>query len=157
MRISDWSSDVCSSDLVTILDVGCGFGEALGYHRARGCDAHGIEADRNILRVAQRHGLNVTAGLFEAACYAPQKFDIVTLDQVIEHASDPAALLRNGHQVLKPGGPAFVSTPNPNGWGAKLFGRRWIHWHAPYHLHYFTRHSMKRLAAKIGRAQVWPP
>src|SRR3546814_13408352 len=28
---------------VTILDVGCGFGEALGYHRARGCDAHGIE------------------------------------------------------------------------------------------------------------------
>src|SRR3546814_2155641 len=90
MRISDWSSDVCSSDLegrlrvwwsglkasafrwvprdVTILDVGCGFGEALGYHRARGCGAHGIEADRNILRVAQRHGLNVAAGLFEAAC-----------------------------------------------------------------------------------------
>src|SRR3546814_12124599 len=31
-----------------------------------------------------------------------------------------------------------------------LFGRRWIHWHAPYHLNYFTRHSMKRLAAKVG-------
>src|SRR3546814_11723906 len=54
------------------------------------------------------------------------------------------------HQVLKPGGQAIVSTPNPNGWGAKLFGRRWIHWHAPYHLNYFTRHSMKRLAAKVG-------
>src|SRR3546814_7156981 len=37
-----------------------------------------------------------------------------------------------------------------SGWGAKLFGRRWIHWHAPYHLNYFTRHSMKRLAAKVG-------
>src|SRR3546814_20777876 len=31
-----------------------------------------------------------------------------------------------------------------------LFGRRWIHWHAPYHLNYFTRHSMKRLAANVG-------
>src|SRR3546814_13687534 len=69
---------------VTILDVGCGFGEALGYHRARGCDAHGIEADRNILRVAQRHGLNVTAGPFEAARLAPPKFDIVTPDQACE-------------------------------------------------------------------------
>src|SRR3546814_11350354 len=39
---------------VTILAVGCGFGEALGYHRARGCDAHGIAADRNILRFAPR-------------------------------------------------------------------------------------------------------
>src|SRR3546814_20100358 len=72
---------------VTILDVGCGFGEALGYHRARGCDAHGIEADRNILRVAQRHGLNVTAGLFEVDWDALQQFDIVTHDPVYENAA----------------------------------------------------------------------
>ena len=56
---------------VRVLDVGCGFGESLGYHRARGCEAHGVEADANILRVATRHGLNVRVGLFDAANYAP--------------------------------------------------------------------------------------
>src|SRR3546814_14010660 len=146
MRISDWSSDVCSSDLVTILDVGCGFGEALGYHRARGCDAHGIEADRNILRVAQRHGLNVTAGLFEAACYAPQKFDIVTLDQVIEPASDQADLLRNVTKGLKPGGQAIVSTPNPHGLREKQFCLRWPCWHAPHQLNDFPSLSKTEFA-----------
>lgn len=135
---------------VTILDIGCGFGESLGYHRARGCDAHGIEADRNILRVAERHGINVRAGLFAASCYAPEQFDVVTLDQVIEHAADPISLLRDVRRVLKPGGQAIISTPNPNGWGARMFGRRWIHWHAPYHLNYFTRRSMMRTAATVG-------
>jgi len=135
---------------VTILDIGCGFGESLGYHRARGCDAHGIEADQNILRVAERHGLSVRAGLFEASCYASQQFDVVTLDQVIEHAPDPTALLRDVHWVLRSGGQAIISTPNPDSWGARLFGRRWIHWHAPYHLNYFTRQSMQQAAAKTG-------
>ena len=41
---------------VRVLDVGCGFGQTLGYHKARGCDVYGVEADRNILRVAQRFG-----------------------------------------------------------------------------------------------------
>jgi 2-polyprenyl-3-methyl-5-hydroxy-6-metoxy-1,4-benzoquinol methylase len=133
-----------------VLDIGCGFGESLGYHRERGCDAHGVEADRNILRVAERHGLNVKVGLFDAAHYEPASFDVVTLDQVIEHVSAPAEVLAGVHRVLKPGGMLVVSTPNADGWGARLFGRRWIHWHAPYHLQFFSRASMARCAADAG-------
>ncbi|WP_428419980.1 class I SAM-dependent methyltransferase [Methylibium sp.] len=135
---------------VRILDIGCGFGETLGYHIARGCDAHGVEADRNILRVAERHGLNVQVGLFDPGRYAPASFDVVTLDQVIEHVSDPLGVLRGIHQVLKPGGTLILSTPNADGWGARVFGRRWIHWHAPYHQQFFSRRSMREAAAKSG-------
>jgi 2-polyprenyl-3-methyl-5-hydroxy-6-metoxy-1,4-benzoquinol methylase len=135
---------------VRVLDIGCGFGEALGYHRARGCDAHGVEADANILRVAQRHGLQVRVGLFEPAAYAPSSFDVVTLDQVIEHVADPLSVLRGVEQVLKPGGMAVLSTPNARGWGARLFGRRWIHWHAPYHQQFFTTESMQSAARAAG-------
>lgn len=135
---------------VKVLDIGCGFGESLGYHQARGCEAHGVEADRNILRVANRYDLNVKVGLFQASDYSPNAFDFVTLDQVIEHASDPEQLLRDIHSVLKPGGTVIISTPNPKGWGARLFGRRWIHWHAPYHLSYFTPQSMRNLATRTG-------
>jgi 2-polyprenyl-3-methyl-5-hydroxy-6-metoxy-1,4-benzoquinol methylase len=135
---------------VRVLDIGCGFGESLGYHRARGCDAHGVEADANILRVAERHGLQVRHGLFDAAHYAPASFDVVTLDQVLEHVSEPGRVLRGIHQVLRPGGLLVLSTPNADGWGAKLFGGRWIHWHAPYHLQFFSHDSMQRIAEEAG-------
>jgi 2-polyprenyl-3-methyl-5-hydroxy-6-metoxy-1,4-benzoquinol methylase len=135
---------------VRVLDIGCGFGESLGYHRMRGCEAHGVEADRNILRVAERHGLNVKVGLFDAAQYEPASFDVVTLDQVIEHVSAPAEVFAGVHRVLKPGGILVVSTPNADGWGARMFGRRWIHWHAPYHLQFFSRASMARCAGDAG-------
>lgn len=135
---------------VRVLDIGCGFGESLGYHRARGCDAHGVEADANILRVAERHGLSVRHGLFNADHYALGTFDVVTLDQVIEHMADPLHGLQGICQVLRPGGLLVLSTPNADGWGARVFGRRWIHWHAPYHLQFFSRDSMARAAASAG-------
>jgi 2-polyprenyl-3-methyl-5-hydroxy-6-metoxy-1,4-benzoquinol methylase len=135
---------------VRVLDIGCGFGESLGYHRMRGCDAHGVEADANILRVADRHGLQVRHGLFDAQHYAPASFDVVTLDQVIEHVAEPGRVLRGVYQVLKPGGLLVLSTPNADGWGARQFGKRWIHWHAPYHLQFFSRTSMQRAADDAG-------
>lgn len=135
---------------VRVLDIGCGFGESLGYHRNRGCDAHGVEADANILRVAQRYGLNARHGLFDPRHYAPQSFDVVTLNQVIEHVTEPAKVLDGIRQVLKPGGLLVLSTPNADCWGARLFGDRWIHWHAPYHLQFFSRGSMVRAAKAVG-------
>ena len=133
-----------------VLDIGCGFGESLGYHRARGCDAHGVEADRNILRVAERHGLNVKHGLFDAAHYERESFEVVTLDQVIEHVSDPSPVLQGIQRVLKRDGLLVLSTPNVSGWGARVFGSRWIHWHAPYHLQFFSAESMHRAVTAAG-------
>jgi SAM-dependent methyltransferase len=135
---------------VRVLDIGCGFGETLAYHAARGCDAHGIDADENLLRIAERYGLNARVGLFHASDYEPESFDYVTLDQVIEHAIDPCALLRDVAAVLKPGGIAIITTPNSNGWGGRLLRRWWINWHVPYHLQQFSRRSIGILAEDAG-------
>jgi SAM-dependent methyltransferase len=135
---------------VKVLDVGCGFGEALLYHRARGCEASGIEADSNILRVAERFDLDARVGLFTADQFKPASFDYVTLDQVVEHSLDPVALLIDVAKVLKPGGAVILSTPNSAGAGARVFGRRWINWHAPYHLQSFTRRSIRHAVGRAG-------
>lgn len=137
-----------------VLDIGCGFGESLGFHKARGCDAYGVEADSNILRVAEKFGYNVRVGLFDASAYPADFFDYVTLDQVIEHMSDPLAALRGIATVLKPGGMVIIGTPNANGWGVRLFGRYWINWHAPYHLHCFSTRSMAIAARRAGLSVV---
>lgn len=137
---------------VRVLDIGCGFGETLGYHKARGCDAYGVEVDENIRRYADKYGFNVHVGLFDPERYEADFFDYVTLDQVIEHVTDPVETLRGVARVLKPGGVAILSTPNSNGWGARLFGRRWINWHTPYHIQHFSRVSMRLAADSAGLA-----
>ncbi len=135
---------------VRVLDIGCGFGQTLGYHRNRGCEAHGVEADSNILRVAERYGLNARVGLFDPKNYAADYFDYVTLDQVIEHVNDPIEVLSGVARVLRKGGMALLSTPNSRGWGARLFGRRWINWHVPYHVQQFSKRSMELAAQRAG-------
>jgi len=135
---------------VRVLDIGCGFGETLGYHRARGCDVYGVEADENILRVAERCGYNVHAGLFDPSLYEADFFDYVTMDQVIEHVNDPVETLRGVEKVLKPGGTLVLSTPNAEGLGARILGHRWVNWHIPYHQHFFSRASMLAAAEKAG-------
>ncbi len=139
---------------VTVLDIGCGFGESLGYYKARGCEAWGVEADENISRVAKEYGYKVHVGLFDPSIYDADFFDYVTMSQVIEHVTDPVATLQGVARVLKPGGMAILSTPNADGLGAWLFGRRWINWHAPYHLQFFSISSMERAAAKAGLTLV---
>jgi len=135
---------------VRVLDIGCGFGESLGYHQARGCEAYGVEADENIRRVAEKFGYKVHVGLFDPDKYELDFFDYVTMDQVIEHISDPIEMLSNVAKIMKPGGTLILSTPNSNGWGSKVFGNRWINWHVPYHLQFFSRRSIEIIAKKAG-------
>jgi len=135
---------------VSVLDIGCGFGETLGYHKARGCEVYGVDADQNIRRVADRFGFKVHVGLFNPDNYEPSSFDYVTMDQVMEHVQEPIEMLRGIERALKPGGIAILSMPNVEGWGAKLFQRRWINWHAPYHIQFFSARSMRHGLEKTG-------
>lgn len=150
-----WSGERCAAfrwipKCVRVLDIGCGVCETLGYHQSRGCEVYGVEADENVKRIAEHYGFDVRVGLFDAAAFPEDFFDYVTLDQVIEHTADPLKVMRGVAQVLKPGGVAVLSTPNSCGWGARVFGRKWINWHVPYHLQHFTRRSMGLLAAHAG-------
>lgn len=133
-----------------VLDIGCGFGGALGYHRDRGCDVHGTELDHNAKRVAEAHGLDIRCGPFEPGDWPEAAFDYVTLDQVLEHNRDALPLLQGIRRVLKPGGRLVFTTPNARGWTAKLCGRRWIHWHPPYHVCLHTRRSLRLLLTAAG-------
>ncbi len=135
---------------VRVLDIGCGFGQSLGYHRNRGCEVYGVEADENIRRVADKFGFNVKVGLFDPADYELNFFDYVTMDQVIEHVTNPIDVLKGINSILKSDAICVLSTPSSNGWGAKVFGKRWINWHTPYHLQHFSRQSVELIAKEAG-------
>ena len=133
---------------VKVLDIGCGAGETLLYHRNRGCDIAGTETDKNVAAIASYHNLPIDFGPFNKDHFDPASFDYITLDQVVEHLIDPCTMLAEIAYIMKQDAQLIISTPNASGAGVRLFGKKWVNWHAPYHLHFFSRQSMQRLAAK---------
>jgi SAM-dependent methyltransferase len=154
--ILDWWSGLKSCSYrwvpagVRVLDIGCGFGRSLRYHKARGCEAYGVEADKNVAEVAKQLDLDITIGVFDPGAFPSESFDFVTLDQVLEHVIDPKITLEGVSRVLSPAGKVIISVPNSNGFGARFFGKKWVHWHAPYHLQHYSVSSMSALAALTG-------
>jgi len=135
---------------VRVLDVGCGFCETLGYHKVRGCEVYGVEADENARKIGDRYGFNIHIGLFDPSQYEPEYFDYVTMDQVLEHTVDPLKTLQEIRGVLKPGGKLIIAVPNPYAFGRYWFGRYWQGWHLPFHRHFVSRKSMSILAEQSG-------
>lgn len=135
---------------VRILDIGCGFGETLAYHKNRNCDVYGCEADQNVKKVADEFGYNIHLGLFDPNQYQEKFFDYITMDQVLEHSTDPKKILSDIRTVLKDDGKLIITIPNANGWGAKKFGRKWLHWHTPYHLQFFSKKSLQLTAEEAN-------
>ena len=135
---------------VRVLDIGCGYCETLGYHKARGCEVYGVEADENTRKVLDRYGFNVHIGLFDPSHYKPEYFDYVTMNYVLEHVIDPLKMLQDVHTVLKPGGRLIATVPNPSAFGRYFFGRHWVCWCPPFHRHFYSRRSVN-IIAKIGK------
>lgn len=135
---------------VRILDIGCGFGESLAFHRKRGCEVYGVEADENVRSVAEHFGYKIHIGPFDPGIYEAGFFDYVTMDQVLEHFADPVPVLQGIVRILKGGGTVVVSTPNATGIGKRVFRKRWVHWHVPYHRQFFSRKSMVLFAEQAG-------
>jgi SAM-dependent methyltransferase len=104
-----------------ILDVGSGVGGFVAACHQFGYRAFGVEPDRigtggrvtSIQIAARRVSANVfAAAVGEALPFADGTFDLVTLNQVVEHVADQLAVLREAARVVRPGGAIYVACPN---------------------------------------------
>lgn len=135
---------------VKVLDIGCGLGQSLAYHELRGCDAYGVEADNNIQHIADAYNLKIKIGTFNSNDYDRGFFDYITLDQVIEHFINPMRALHDMATILKPNGYIVMTTPNVCGIPKRIFKKQWINWHVPYHVHHFSKKSLRLMAKENG-------
>lgn len=103
----------------TALDVGCGGGLLAEAMAGRGARVTGIDAGETAVEVAVRHaegsGAPVTyerTTAEELAARAPERFDVVTCLELLEHVPDPASLVAACAALARPGGDVFFSTIN---------------------------------------------
>jgi 2-polyprenyl-3-methyl-5-hydroxy-6-metoxy-1,4-benzoquinol methylase len=134
----------------SMLDIGCGSGLSLMEAHALGAQAYGVEADPNVRRLAAELDLQVHIGSLMEDPFPGERFDLVTLNQVIEHVPLPDQLLIHLHGRLRTGGRVVLVFPNIRSIWCRLFGARWINWHTPYHLHHFNLPCFIRMAERCG-------
>lgn len=131
-----------------MLDVGCGSGTSLLEAKALGATAYGIEADPNVKPIAAALGLNIHFGNLQDRPFPEQTFDLIVMNQVIEHLPDPDEGLRELSARLAPNGRMVLVFPNTASLWRRLSGNRWINWHIPYHLHHFDRKHFERMVRR---------
>lgn len=137
-----------------VLDISCGSGVGLELFRDRfgWKNLRGIEIDPLAVLAAQKlRNLDVRTGVITQTDLSSWKnsFDLVTLDNALEHHSDPKDALTRIYPLLKPEGGLFVIVPNYHGYAVENLGLAyhnlfWGHWH------YFTVQSLSQLARECG-------
>lgn len=104
-----------------VLDVGCGGGILSESMADRGAEVTGIDMGEAPLEVARLHLLESgqqvdyrRVPVEELAAEMPDRFDVVTCMEMLEHVPDPASVIAACAILVKPGGQVFFSTINRN-------------------------------------------
>jgi SAM-dependent methyltransferase len=133
-----------------LLDVGCATGYFIDLARSHGWEAEGVELSPHASAVGRAKGLAIHTGTLESVTLPAKSFDAVTIFDVIEHVSDPAAVLSRASELLAEDGIIAVSTPDASSMWARMLGVRWHLVVPPEHLILFGRRNFVRLLEDAG-------
>jgi 2-polyprenyl-3-methyl-5-hydroxy-6-metoxy-1,4-benzoquinol methylase len=137
-----------------LLDVGCATGVLVEAASARGWTAMGVDVSDFATAQCLARGIDVRRGDVWSAGLPRDHFDVVVLDDTIEHLPDPGRALHEIRQVLRPGGLLTLNTPNDDGWLRRLMGRHWFHCKPPEHLYYFSPRTLRALLERQGFQRI---
>jgi 2-polyprenyl-3-methyl-5-hydroxy-6-metoxy-1,4-benzoquinol methylase len=134
----------------TLLDVGSGPGLFLQHGVERGgWTVRGLEPSSQAAAYSRGLGLDVTQAFLNAETAAALgRFDVVHLNEVLEHVPDPRGVLRIIDGLLNPGGLVALMVPNDySPFQAALRASGVAPWWVapPHHVNYFDVASIQRL------------
>jgi SAM-dependent methyltransferase len=139
-----------------LLDVGSSTGHFLQCAQGRGWECHGVELAEYAARYAQDVlGLASVRCVDLLTCTVDDfggPVDAVTLWDVIEHVTDPEALMAKVLGLLRPGGMVFLHTPHADCFEATVLGPDTISFAGDFHPVCYTKGSLVRLLRRSGFA-----
>jgi len=130
-----------------ILDVGCNNGLYLHLLKNLGWQVWGVEIDKNACKLAKELNINMFCGNLEEAGFSESFFDVVRLNQVLEHIPDPKKTIKEARRILKKDGKLYISVPNARSFASFLFKDAWL---STGHIQGFSPCSMKCFCGDLG-------
>jgi len=130
-----------------LLEIGVGSGSFLEFARSRGFQVMGCDLSEPICRhIEGKFHIPVHHGHVDTLPDEPT-FDVVVMNHVLEHVSDPVGLLQEVRRRMNRGSVLHVVVPNVDSWESCLRG--WTGFE-PYHLVYFRPTTLKNAAERAG-------
>ena len=126
-----------------VLDVGCATGGFLKHLKSKGFyHLYGIDMIPQYVYKAKNY--NIRLGTVYAIPFEDNSFDIIILDQVLEHLHNPKSAMKEIKRVLKKGGLIYVGVPDADRYDDEYY------WIMREHIQHFTLNSLKLLAQNNG-------
>lgn len=136
---------------VRLLDVGAGLGVFPCAVKTSGWSCTAIDPDpRAVEHMLSRVGVEAVCGDFMQVD-GLGRFDVVTFNKVLEHVTDPVAMLARTHRFLAPGGFVYIELPDGEMASREGAGREEFFIE---HLHVFSFVSIAMLAETAGFVPV---
>ncbi len=136
-----------------ILDVGTGSGTLIRQiARVQGNrgNLYANDFSKGILAPLRQEGFQTVVGQAEELELA-DRFQVIVMNQVLEHLQNPVRVVGRLRQLLAPDGYLFIETPSTDGLDAKLFRKRyWGGYHIPRHFWLFNETSLRQLLEGAG-------
>jgi 2-polyprenyl-3-methyl-5-hydroxy-6-metoxy-1,4-benzoquinol methylase len=133
-----------------ILDIGCNIGTFLKVAKDSGWDCYGIDVNKGVEKECKKLGINFKARKLEKRSYKKEFFDVIIMNDVIEHLHHPKEFLAMVKNIVKKEGLIFVVTPNVASLTAKVLKKKWHHLKPNEHLVYFSKKTIKKLMEDQG-------
>ena len=134
-----------------ILDIGCAIGGFLTHLKSKGLNnLYGIDYTQNYVNYcSDKSFLNVKLGSAENIPFEENKFDIIYMDQVLEHLLYPRKVFQEVKRVLKNGGYFCLGIPNAQEYtNSYIFDFFWFL--MKEHIQHFDIQHLKMLAQSEG-------
>ena len=134
----------------TVLDIGCATGMLLSYLRDRDWEVYGVDICRESAEYAMNtRNVPVFAGTVHEARFPENTFSVVHCSHLIEHLVNPKEFLFEVQRILTQDGYVIITTPNVEGFQAKIFQQNWRSAISD-HLYLFSKHTLRKLLQEVG-------
>ena len=132
-----------------LLDIGCGDGRML-VEATKYFDCVGVEPSPVAAKAARGKGFQIVEDTFENADFRRESFDVVLMDSIIEHVSDPIGILEKVNSILRMGGVVALRTPKFGGPSYRIHGGAWNGFRHGYHKFLFSGGTLGYCLEKAG-------
>ena len=133
-----------------LLEVGSAYGYFLD-EAAKHFECFGIEINQEGVDLSNKRGHKVFQGeLTDDVLKKIGKVDVVVMLDVIEHLTDPFAIIKKLYDNMNPGGIILIVTGNHSSMLSKMMGQNWRLMTPPQHTFFFSSNTLKRLVKKAG-------